>query len=153
MTEQNERLLYEILNDAWPNQWKSEFAGINGRKFRFDAANPEKKIAIEIEGGLWNYGRHNRPLGMEADMKKYNAAVLDGWKVLRYSPETLRKRPYELIRDVRMLCGSDDKAQTMLDLDGCKQATISQAQTKISLENEYKHAVEQWEAERDGHVG
>ncbi len=131
MKGENERLLYEILNDVYPGQWKSEFAGINGRKFRFDAANPTQKIAIEIEGGLWISGRHNRPVGMEQDMKKYNAAVLDGWRVLRYSPETLRKRPYELIRDVRMLCGSDDKAQTLLDLDGCKQGTLGQVQVKV----------------------
>jgi hypothetical protein len=131
---ENERLLYEILNEAYPNQWVSEHKGIEGRKFRFDAANPILKIAIEIEGGLWVTGRHNRPLGMEQDMKKYNAAIVSGWKVLRYSPETLRQRPFELMRDVRMLCGvSDDPAQTSLDLTGCKQNTLGQMQIKLGV--------------------
>jgi len=133
MKGENERLLYEILNESYPGQWVSEFKGIEGRKYRFDAANPSKKIAMEIEGGLWIHGRHNRPIGMEQDMTKYNAAVVDGWKVLRYSPEMLRKTPWHLIRDVRMLCGVIDAAQQTLCLDGLKQATLKeQVQVKLS---------------------
>ena len=133
MKGENERLLYEILNESYPNEWVSEFKGISGRKFRFDAANPEKKIAIEIEGGLWMYGRHNRPLGMIQDLEKYNLAVVEGWKVLRYAPETLRKAPWKLIADVRKLCGaSDDSQQQTLSLDGYKQASLDQIQIQLS---------------------
>jgi len=129
---ENERLLWEILNEAYPGQWVSEHKGIEGRKYRFDAANPSKKIAIEIEGGLWTYGRHNRPIGMEQDMIKYNAAVVDGWTVLRYSPEMLRKTPWQLIKDVRVLCGVDDAAQKTLCLDGLKQTKLKeQLQVKL----------------------
>ena len=53
MKEENERLLSEILNKAYPGQWTGEYKGIEGRKFRFDCANPKQKIAIEIEGGIW----------------------------------------------------------------------------------------------------
>jgi hypothetical protein len=133
MKGENELLLHEILNEAYPGQWVSEHKGIEGRKFRFDAANPIKKIAIEIEGGLWLHGRHNHPLGMIADMEKYNLAVVEGWKVLRYSPDTLRKAPWKLIKDVRMLCGVDDAAQHTLSLDGLKQATLKdQVQVRLS---------------------
>lgn len=133
MKNENERLLYEILNESYPGQWVSEFKGIEGRKYRFDAANPDKRIAIEIEGGLWIHGRHNRPVGMEQDMAKYNAAVVDGWKVLRYSPETLRTKPWQLIKDVRLLCGVDDAAQQTLCLDGLKQTKLKeQLQVKLS---------------------
>jgi len=133
MKGENERLLWEILNDAYPGQWESEHKGIEGRKYRFDCANPSKKIAVEIEGGLWTYGRHNRPIGMEQDMAKYNAAVVDGWKVLRYSPETLRTKPWQLLKDVRLLCGVDDAAQQTLCLDGLKQTKLKeQMQVKLS---------------------
>ena len=132
LKNENERLLYEILNEAYPGQWVSEHKGIEGRKYRFDCANPDKKIAIEIEGGLWLQGRHNRPLGMIQDMDKYNAAVVEGWKVLRYSPDTIRKFPWKLIADVRKLCGCTDEAQTTLCLDGYKQAKLEQIQVKIS---------------------
>lgn len=110
----NERLLYEILNEAYPGKWVSEHKGIEGRKFRFDCANPEKKIAIEIEGAIWTYGRHNQPTGMIQDMEKYNLAVLEGWKVLRYTTDTIRKCPNKILSDVRVLCGEDRK-QTKLE--------------------------------------
>jgi len=129
----NERLLYEILNESYPGQWVNEFKGIPDRKFRFDCANPTLKIAIEIEGGLWITGRHNRPVGMMQDMEKYNAAVLSGWRILRYTPEDIKKTPWKLIKDVRMLCGVDDAAQQTLSLDGMKQTKLKeQLQVRLS---------------------
>lgn len=56
------------------------------RRWRFDYALPEAKVAIEIDGGLWTYGRHNRAAGYIADMEKLNAATLLGWRVLRFTP-------------------------------------------------------------------
>jgi len=133
MKGENERLLFEILNEAYPGQWVNEFAGINGRKFRFDCANPTLKIAIEIEGGIWlPKGGHNTGISMEKDMEKYNLATVEGWKVLRYSPQTLRKTPWKLIKDVRVLCGTSYDEQTTLSLDGFKQTKIESVQVKIS---------------------
>jgi len=60
------------------------------RRWRFDYAWPEHRIAIEVEGGAWTYGRHNRSKGFVNDMEKYNEAVLLGWRVLRYTPEQIR---------------------------------------------------------------
>lgn len=54
------------------------------RRWRFDAAIPEKMIAIEYEGGVFKNGRHVRALGFLADAEKYNRAAMDGWRVLRY---------------------------------------------------------------------
>ncbi len=59
------------------------------RRWRFDLAIPECKIAIEIEGGSWVQGRHTRAKGYQGDMEKYNQAQLLGWKVFRYSPDQL----------------------------------------------------------------
>jgi len=56
------------------------------RKWRFDYAFIEQKIAIECEGGVWSRGRHTRPSGFIKDMEKYNRAALLGWRVLRYTP-------------------------------------------------------------------
>lgn len=52
------------------------------RRWRFDYAIPSHKIAIEIEGGVWTYGRHNRARGYLADMEKYNEATRLGWQLL-----------------------------------------------------------------------
>lgn len=145
MKGENERLLYEILNDSYPGAWKKDITFIEGRKFRGDAVNMEKKIVIEIDGGLHPFymtlkngqrvkassGGHSSATGIQRDMTKNNFLTVNGWKLLRYTPESLRKRPFELIRDVRMLCGMDE-AQTPLCLDGLKQTTISQVQVKLS---------------------
>lgn len=58
------------------------------RRWKFDFAWPERKIAIEVEGGIWSRGRHTRGNGYINDCEKYNSAVLLGWRVLRY-PQAL----------------------------------------------------------------
>ena len=55
------------------------------RRWRFDFAFPSQKIAIECEGGIWTNGRHVRGSGFEKDAEKYNAAVIAGWRVLRFT--------------------------------------------------------------------
>ena len=56
------------------------------RKWRFDFAWPERKLAVEVEGGTRSgKSRHSRGDGFEKDAAKYNRAARDGWTVLRYS--------------------------------------------------------------------
>jgi len=51
---------------------------------------PDIALAVEVEGGIWNYGRHNRPQGFIDDTEKYNAAANLGWIVLRFAGEQIR---------------------------------------------------------------
>lgn len=55
------------------------------RKWRADAYLPEYNVLIEIDGGTWTNGRHNRAQGFEADCEKLNAAALLGYHVLRFT--------------------------------------------------------------------
>jgi len=55
------------------------------RRWRFDFAWPEPKIAAEIEGGTWNRGRHTRGSGFEQDCEKHAEAALLGWTVYRFT--------------------------------------------------------------------
>lgn len=59
------------------------------RRWRFDYAIPEHKIALEVEGGVWTQGRHTRPQGFLGDIEKYNTATLMGWRVFRTTPDDL----------------------------------------------------------------
>lgn len=61
------------------------------RKWRFDYAWPEKKVAIEVEGAVWIRGRHTRGSGFIKDMEKYNTATAMGWSVLRFTPDQMRR--------------------------------------------------------------
>lgn len=60
------------------------------RKWRADFHIVGKKILVEVEGGVWSYGRHTRGKGYIGDMEKYNAAVLMGYQVLRFSTEQVK---------------------------------------------------------------
>ena len=75
---------------------EEEFVFAPPRKWRFDFAYPDKKIAIEIEGGVWSEGRHRRPIGFIKDMEKYNAAALHGWRVLRYYCDNIEQAVADL---------------------------------------------------------
>lgn len=59
------------------------------RRWRFDYAWIEQKVALEVEGGVWSGGRHARGKGFLGDMEKYNSATLLGWRVLRCTPDSL----------------------------------------------------------------
>ena len=59
------------------------------RKWRFDFAYLEAKIAIECEGGVWVNGRHSRGQGFTEDCAKYNQAAVLGWRVLRFTKDMI----------------------------------------------------------------
>ena len=59
------------------------------RKWRADFAHLESRTLIEIEGGIYVNGRHNRGAGFAADLEKYLEASLAGWHVVRLGPNEL----------------------------------------------------------------
>lgn len=59
------------------------------RNWRFDFAWPDRHVAVEVEGGVWSQGRHTRGQGFISDTEKYNAAVMQGWRVLRYTRDAI----------------------------------------------------------------
>jgi hypothetical protein len=73
------------------------------RKWRFDFAWPEHRVALEVEGGVWvrGGGRHNRGSGYLRDMAKYNEAARLGWVVVRTIPSKLAKpATVRMVREV-----------------------------------------------------
>lgn len=60
------------------------------RKWRADLCWHPYRLIVEVEGGTWIQGRHSRGAGMRKDCEKYNAAALDGWRVLRFTGDMIR---------------------------------------------------------------
>ena len=59
------------------------------RRWRADFAHLESRCLIEVEGGIWVNGRHNRAAGFNADLEKYLEAQLAGWRVFRLGPDQI----------------------------------------------------------------
>lgn len=70
------------------------------RRWRFDAALVDAKIAIELEGGVWTGGRHTTGSGFTNDCAKYNTATVNGWAILRFTSTMLRIDPASCVDQV-----------------------------------------------------
>jgi len=68
---------------------EKEFRFHPTRKWRADFAHLPSRTLIEIEGGIYVNGRHNRGAGFAADLEKYFEAALAGWRVVRLGPNEL----------------------------------------------------------------
>jgi very-short-patch-repair endonuclease len=75
------------------------------RKWRFDFALPNQKVAIEFEGGIFISGGHNRGIIYASNCEKYREAVLLGWKVLRYTIKDIEMKngEYKVVEDLQKL--------------------------------------------------
>ena len=83
---------FDCLRELDPG-WVDELRFAPPRRWRFDFANPGKKLAIEIQGGIFTRGRHSRGGKAQlAEMEKLNAAALNGWLVLYFSPQQVANR-------------------------------------------------------------
>jgi very-short-patch-repair endonuclease len=61
------------------------------RRWRFDFAWPDRKIACECEGGLFRARSGHRSFyGVKRDILKNNDALLLGWMVLRLTSEEIK---------------------------------------------------------------
>ena len=81
-----------------PEYWSSrglpepdpEWRFMENRKFRFDFAWLDKKIAVEVNGGIFFGGRHSGGTGQIRDMRKLNEAQRIGWRVFQFTPRQLQ---------------------------------------------------------------
>lgn len=76
------------------------FANSIGRRWRFDFAWPQHKLAVEIEGlvvmriggELVCKGRHASISGFKDDCEKYAWAVVFGWRVMRFEQSQVKDK-------------------------------------------------------------
>jgi len=79
------------------------------RRWRFDLAWPEQRLAVEVDGatgwrrakkGGWYQGRHVQEKGFSADLEKMNAAVAAGWRVLRFTTIQVENDPVGCMEEI-----------------------------------------------------
>lgn len=71
------------------------------RKWRFDFAWPQVRLAVEVNGGAFAAagGRHTRGAGFRSDAEKLSEAAILGWRVIHVLPEQIRSGlALELVR-------------------------------------------------------
>ena len=99
------KLLLALLLKAhrqfnWPKP-TTEFQFDKTRKWRFDIAWPEYMVAVEVEGIKPNgKSRHQNFSGYRKDCEKYNAAVEQGWTLLRYPTPDIDQDPTDIINQI-----------------------------------------------------
>lgn len=79
----------KIYEQLLGGEWWAEWPFHPERKWRFDYACPELKIAIEVDGGVFTGGRHSGGIGQVKDMEKGNAACSLGWLVYHITPDDM----------------------------------------------------------------
>jgi len=74
-------------------QVEREFMFAKPRKWRADWRVKDTRILIEFEGGLYKKraAGHSSVTGIQRDIRKYNAAAIAGWIVIRITPEYIVK--------------------------------------------------------------
>ena len=60
------------------------------RKWRSDFAFPDHRLLIEVDGGEWVNGAHNRGAGAARDNEKDHAAIRMGYRVLHFTGSQVR---------------------------------------------------------------
>lgn len=68
---------------------QTEYLFLPPRKFRADYAWPNQKFSVEVDGGIWIYGRHNRATGFLKDLERRNLATLAGWCTIHVTPQMI----------------------------------------------------------------
>lgn len=85
----------------------AEYRIIPDRRWRWDFCWPDQRLAVELQGGIWQYGAHTRPRGVQRDIEKARAATLAGWRVLAFTSDDLDDNPEECIDQVRAVLAQE----------------------------------------------
>jgi hypothetical protein len=94
---------YKSLEDRFYRTWQEldgpeltrEYKFSEERRWRFDFVHEEKKIAFEIQGGMYTADSGHRSFsGVQRDYEKGNAAVHLGWKVFQVTSPMMKDQAY-----------------------------------------------------------
>jgi hypothetical protein len=68
--------------DAWEKDYQERYSkSKRSKRYRLDFAHLPSKTGVEIQGGVYNRGRHVTGSGYERDCRKYNLAYTSRWTI------------------------------------------------------------------------
>lgn len=87
-----------VLNVAWIESGVGKEMGFH------ESGQTQLRVYLEVDGGIWIKGGHNRGAQMKKDWEKRNAATELGWRGLWCEPKDLMtKQTADLIRSALCL--------------------------------------------------
>lgn len=86
-----DELVWQLANIGIPKpEREHRFHG--KRKWRVDLVWVDRKLAVEIEGGIhWGMNGHARPEKFKADIHKYNELAVAGWRLIRVTHRMIKR--------------------------------------------------------------
>jgi very-short-patch-repair endonuclease len=82
VSELEDTLLFQVRAVGLPEPEREQRL-IPGRRWRVDFFWRSAGLVLEVEGAVWHGGRHTTGAGFTADVIKYNALTLAGYRVFR----------------------------------------------------------------------
>ena len=77
--------------EEWERDFQERYSkSKRSKRYRADFAHPESRCIIEIQGGTYMRGRHVSGSGYERDARKFNLAMMSGWKVFLLTSTTAK---------------------------------------------------------------
>jgi hypothetical protein len=92
-----ERLGLKVLTDAGLPTPETEYPAPWNAAERIDAAYPSAKLGIEWDSKRW----HTQVAAFQADRKRDRMALLEGWRVFRFTWQDVTELPYEVVDTIR----------------------------------------------------
>lgn len=93
-----EFILMSFKQKGFIKEFVTELKFDDVRRYRFDWAIIDLKLAIEYEGVISEKSRHTSLNGFSNDCTKYNLAIANGWRVLRYTALNYQNLEEDLIK-------------------------------------------------------
>jgi very-short-patch-repair endonuclease len=88
-----ERLLVRMLRESGAAGWH---CGFPAGGYAVDVAFPAARVAVEVDGWAWHMDAERT----QADKRRQNALVRQGWTILRYTWHDLTGRPRAVLAEI-----------------------------------------------------
>jgi very-short-patch-repair endonuclease len=88
-----ERLLVAMLRESGATGWHCAFPAAG---YLIAVAFPASRVAIEVDGWAWHMDAERS----QADKRRQNVLVRNGWTILRYTWHDLSNRPRAVLAEI-----------------------------------------------------